>query len=91
MSNHAEIQKLKQDVQILEKMQSLHFFDCMPVNSCRRVMRVPGGWIYDNINKQYSAATVSDSLNSVFVSDTDLNIKYSLNQIKSTITELNER
>lgn len=91
MSNHAEIQKLKQDVQILEKMQSLHFFECMTVNSSRRVMRVPGGWIYDNINKQYSATTVSDSLNSVFVSDTDLNIKYSLNQIKSTIKELNER
>lgn len=91
MSNQTDIQKLKKDVEILEKMQSLHFFDYMPVNSCRRVMRVPGGWIYDNINKQYSATTVSDSLNSVFVSDTDLNIKYSLNQIKSTIAELNER
>ncbi|QCR85054.1 hypothetical protein FEF33_03505 [Moraxella osloensis] len=91
MSNHAEIQKFRKDIEMLEKMQSLHFFDCMPVSCSRRVMRVPGGWIYDNINKQHSTNTVSDNINSVFVSDTDLNIKYSINQIKSTITELNER
>lgn len=43
MSNHAEIQKFRKDIEMLEKMQSLHFFDCMPVSCSRRVMRVPGG------------------------------------------------
>lgn len=73
----------KKDIETLQKMQDLGYFESVNIGSSKRVMRVVGGWIYDNINTQ--KLDPNPNFNSVFVSDADANLTFNINRLKSML------
>lgn len=86
MANKEAIKKVEEDIQLLEKMQSLSFFETIDVKCDRRVTRVPGGWIYGHI--VYHNSNTVPTIQSVFVNDKDANLVFNINVLKDKLEDL---